>query len=453
MLNATEICEKIKNYFDRLFWEIDHQQSSRVRLFFLRQIQIAVLVFRDFFADRCMLRASALTYATMLSIVPLLTLMFSLLKGVGAQETLGRFLLKQLTLGSEEIVAAILLYIDNTRFGQLGLVGLVILVLTVLMLLSNIEESFNHIWGVKETRSIFRRFADYSSVVIVGPVFLLAAISMTTTLESRHLLNWLLNIEYLGDALLVLFNYLPYLVMWAAFTSLYIFMPNIKVRFRAALVGGIVGGTLWQFAQWLCIYFQFGVARYNAIYGALAALPIFMVWIYVSWLIVLLGLELTYAWQNMSIIRLEVRGETLSFASREVAVLIILLTVADNFQRSLPPLTLEDICRRLGIPPRLGRELLRMLCELGFLSEVRRGNEETAFLPLCDPATLPLDGIVNALRHDGLDFTKLGKRPVWEIARKLEEQIATAAQTVFAGLTLETLARELNSDEDDQSLA
>ena len=238
------------DFFRHGIWEVDPSQFNRVQFSLLRQAQVASLVFRDFFADNCLLRASALTYTTLLSIVPLLALMFSLLKGLGVQNTLEPLLLKRIAVGSEQIVTQVLQYINNTSVGRLGTVGLLMLVVTVIALLTNIEKSFNSIWGVTETRTLYRRFSDYFSVVLIGPLLLFAAVSMTTTLASQAFVQKLAQMALVGHLILLLFQVLPYLAMWAAFIFLYIFMPNIKVHFRAALVGGIFGGTLWQLAQW-----------------------------------------------------------------------------------------------------------------------------------------------------------------------------------------------------------
>ncbi len=156
--------------------------------------------------------------------------MFSVLKGFGVQNTLEPLILERIAVGSEEIVDNIITYINNTNVGSLGTVGLLALLVTVLALLSNIEESFNHIWGVKETRSLMRRFADYFSVVTFGPIFVLAAISMTATLQTQGFLQHLMRLAFVGELIFLLFKVLPYLAMWAAFTFLYVFMPNIKVR-------------------------------------------------------------------------------------------------------------------------------------------------------------------------------------------------------------------------------
>ncbi|HKK01332.1 MAG TPA: YihY/virulence factor BrkB family protein, partial [Desulfuromonadales bacterium] len=339
-------------------WEIDPKTLSRVRLFWLKQAQIVAVVARDFFEDGCLIRASALTYVTLLSIVPLLALMFAMLKGLGGQNALEPVILEHLAVGSEQIISEIVHYINNTNVGRLGTVGLVFLVIAVLALLSNIEKSFNHIWGVNETRPLFRRFADYFSVVVIGPIFILVAISMTTTLQSQEVVRHLLETVYVGHFLFLLFQVAPFVFMWIAFAGLYIFMPNIKVSPRAALVGGIFGGTIWQLCQWGYVHFQFGVARYNAIYGTMAALPILMVWLYLSWLIVLMGVEVTYASQNLRTIQREIQGDQMNFASRELIALTMLATVSETFYRGERPWGWEGISVELELPPRLTKLVL-----------------------------------------------------------------------------------------------
>jgi membrane protein len=374
MSRFSEKLQKAKDFLGRDVWEFEPAELSRARAFLLRQTQVALLVVRDFQADRCLLRASALTYVTLLSIVPVFALMFSLLKGLGVQNTLEPIILKEIAIGSEQIVTEIIRYINNTHVGRLGTVGLITLVLTVLALLSNIEETFNTIWGVQETRSLYRRFSDYFSVLIFGPIFVLVAISMTTTLESQAFVQTLMEMAYVGEVIYFLFKVLPFIAMWAAFTFLYIFMPNIKVDFRAALIGGIFGGTLWQLAQWSYLFFQVGVARYNAIYGTMAALPIFMVWIYVSWIIVLLGMEVSYAYQHLRHIRLEIRGETVNFASREMIALTILLQVAEAFNRG-ETMAPEEYLRGAGIASAAGQKRDRGTgtTEVSLRSAGRRG--------------------------------------------------------------------------------
>ncbi len=374
--------QRLRNFFQQEIWRIEPEGLNPPQRFLLRLGQVASRTLRDFIADRCLLRASALTYASLLSFVPLLALMFAVLKGLGVQNRLEPLLLEHIAVGSEEIVSRIVQYINNTNVGRLGTFGLVFLVMTVLALLSNIEDSFNAIWYVRETRSLLRRFADYFSVVILGPIFLVLAVTMTASLESQGFILQLKNTVYVGPLVIFLFKVLPYVAMWAAFAFLYLFMPNIRVRLPAALIGGVVGGTLWQLTQWGYVNFQVGVARYNAIYGTMAALPIFMIWIYLSWVIVLLGLEVTYAWQNLGSLRQDELGAETGTAARERVALGIMLYLGGRFRKGEPPGRAHQVARDLGLPSRLVRTIIRQLVHLRLLVEVSDdGHDEAGYLP------------------------------------------------------------------------
>jgi len=433
-----------RTFFEEDLWLMEAEELSRPRALLLRQSRVVIAAFQGFFADRCMLRASALTFTTLLSIVPLLALMFALLKGFGVQNTLEPLILKNLAPGTEEVVAEIIHYIDNTNVARLGVVGLTALVLTVLTLLSNIEKSFNYIWGVDETRPLLRRFSDYFSVVTIGPIFVLAAISMTSSLASNDLIAHLRENSYLGPLVPLLFKSIPFVGMWITFTALYIFMPNTRVTYSAALVGGILGGTLWQLAQWGYVHFLVGVGRYNAIYGTMAALPIFMVWLYLSWMIVLLGLEVSYAWQNLRRAASDIRGPEVNFASRELVSLTAMLVIAENFYRGEKPWDLTRIAAHLNLPPRLAQDILRHLTRLGFLSEVRDGrNGGPAYQPGCALDTLTVHGLLQGLKADGARYTRLRKTPERELVREIEETIEAAGREALDGLTLRALVGKL----------
>ena len=432
---------RLDDFLAHGLWESQGEGISKRRRFFYHNIRIGVIVFRKFFEDRCPMRASSLTYTSLLAIVPLFALMFSVLKGFGVQNTLETIILKKITIGSEEIVHHIVGYINNTNAARLGALGLAILILTVMAMLSNIEKSFNHIWGVRETRSTFRRFSDFLSVLVLGPVFIFAAISMTSTLQSQVFLQRLLEMAYVGEVILILFKTLPFVVMWAAFTFLYIFMPNAKVRLASALVGGIFpGGTIWQLAQWGFVYAQVGVARYNAIYGTLAALPILMVWIYFSWIIVLLGLIVTYAWQNTEIIRRETSEQSVSFMCREKAALAILILVTRKFYENGRPWDLQHISSHLNLPPRLRMRVLDELVDLGFLSEVFDEGEESAYLPAKAPERVAVADVIAEFRRQGESLECSQEVNEWYRVNELEERLQQVETHALEGMTLKELA-------------
>ncbi len=437
--------DKIRSFLQRGIWEVEFEQLSRARAFVLRQAQLLLVVYQGFMADRLLLRASALTYFTLLSIVPLFALAFSVLKGLGVQRTLQPLIIERLTVGMDE-VDYIITYIERTNVGTLGAAGLVTLVVTVLFLLSNIEESFNHIWGIRETRPLFRRFADYFSVLVIGPIFIFAAISMTSALESHALVQRLLETAVVGEAVLLAFRFAPFVVMWIAFALLYIFMPNIKVQIKAALIGGVIGGTLWQLSQWGYVSFQFGMARYNAIYGTMAALPILMFWVYISWTIVLLGAEIAYAVQNINIIRQENRQQKINYLSQEMTALSIMALVACVFERGERPWTAVAISEKLGLPPRLTRSVLEELVHFGFLTPVSEAEEhEAGYQPACPPEKMPVHQIMQKLREGGANLDHPRAAAEWRLARNLEKRLAEADSRALEGMTVGDMVKMLES--------
>ncbi|MEJ2492489.1 MAG: YhjD/YihY/BrkB family envelope integrity protein [Desulfuromonadales bacterium] len=452
MSSLRSVINRSKHFFDHDLWVLDAADKRWWRRFLLSQGQILTIVVRGFIADGCMLRASALTYTTLLSLVPLLALMFAVLKGLGVQNELEPLLLKNLAVGGGTVVTKIVEYINNTNVARLGTFGLIFLVLTVLTLLSNIEKTFNRVWGVQETRPLLRRFTDYFSVVTIGPLFLVLAISMTSTLRSQQLVQSLLDQQYIGEALLSLFEVLPFMIMWLVFAGLYLFMPNVKVNLRAALIGGVFGGTLWQVSQWGYLNFQVGVARYNAIYGTMAALPILMVWLYLSWMIVLLGLEMTYATQNLRSIRQDIRGSRVNFASLEFLSLTVLLFVARRFYLGKTALDQEALSSHLDVPPRLLRKILDELVHLGLLAEIVQEHDGTAYQPAQALETIRLYDVIRGLAVDGVDYSQLGRTRERSVIAKVAERMHAAEKEALDNLTLRDLVLQIE-DAPDQECA
>lgn len=352
-------------------------------------------IIASFFAHQGALRAAALTYTTMLSLVPFLAIAFAVLKGFGVQNALEPLLL-QFAGDSEETISKIIGYVNNTNVKTMGAVGLVILVLTVISLLSSIEKAFNTIFEVEENRSFQRRFSDYLSVVIVGPILILAATSMNTSLQSQWLVKWLIDNTYLGSTILLLFRMVPYLFIWLAMTFIYVFLPNTKVQLRSAVLGGVLAGTAWQIAQWGYFHFEVGMAKYNAIYGTLAAVPIFLVWVYTSWMIVLLGLEVVYAHQYRTL-RAGQRGTGKQAATtREVLALSTLLLLCRHFSSDAPPPEPLQLAEELGITLNEMEELLETLRDLHYAVKV--SGDGSGWLPAHEPAAITIDRVLSALR-------------------------------------------------------
>jgi membrane protein len=254
--------------------------------------QIFRSLIEKFMADRCTTLASALSFSSMLSIVPFLAILLAILKALDVHTTLAPMLLSNVAVGSQEVLARILRYISNTHVGSLGAVGLVTLFLSVMATLDTIEEAFNQICGIGRGKAVHHKLRDYLIVIFGIPILIALAVSLTTSLQHQGVVQWFLGLPGIGKLLLL--RLVPFLSIWIALVCLYFFIPNVRVRLRHALAGGLIAGIAWQVVQWTFIHFQLGVSRYNAIYGTLALLPVFMIWIYTSWIIVLAGMEIVW---------------------------------------------------------------------------------------------------------------------------------------------------------------
>lgn len=424
-------------FFSTTLWELEPDHYRGVRRHGLRYLQIIALVARDFWLDQCPLRAAALSFTTILSLVPFFALTFAVLKGLGVQNKLEPLILEQVTAGSQQMISNIVLYINNTNMTSMGAVGLVGLIVTVIALLANIEEAFNVIWGVRETRSLYRKFSDYLSVVVSGPLLLLAATSITTSLQSQALVKRFISTTYLGDILLFGFQLVPYFSVALALVFLYIFIPNTTVRFRSAIIGGLLAGASWQIAQWGYIHFQVGVSRYNAIYGTMAALPVLMIWIYTSWLIVLFGVEMVYAHQNLRTFLREQRAGSLSHSVKELLALAVLQDIAAAFHTGKAAWTAEQLAEDLDVPLRVVRELLDLLSVSGYLVET--AGDRPSWQPARDLECIPLQEVLKTLKEhgSGCRITRLtgGEQRLRGILDRMEK----GGEDALAGMTLHDL--------------
>ncbi|MDP8233213.1 MAG: YihY/virulence factor BrkB family protein [Candidatus Saelkia tenebricola] len=255
-------------------------------------------IVNNFTKDKCNLHAAALTFITLLTLIPFLALLFAISKGLGIQNFLQNIVLEKLALGKQDLFLNIIKYIKNTNLTTLGTTGIIFLFLTVIRLLGSIETVFNSIWEVNAPRRITRKISDYLTVVILCPIFVFLTFTFTATISSNILVQNLLKFSFINNVYFSIIKFLPFISIWLALSIFYMFMPNKKVNLTTGLISGIIAGTIWQIFQWGYLKFQIGITRYNAIYGTFATLPIFMVWIYFSWIVILLGAELGFVFQN-----------------------------------------------------------------------------------------------------------------------------------------------------------
>jgi membrane protein len=381
----------------------------RNKSFLIKQLRVVLLALRGFDENKCQLKASALTFYSLLAIVPVLAMAFGIAEGFRLRETLEEQLREKLT-GQEEVLTRVIGFADslleNTKTGMVAGIGVLLLLWTVIKVLGNIERSFNDIWGVKKPRSFGRKLSDYLSMMLICPLLFIISSSVTVFIASQIKLITE-RIDLLGAISPLIFaslKLLPYCVIWGLFTFIYIFMPNTKVNFRSALLAGIAAGTIYQLVQWVYIHFQVGVAKYNAIYAGFAALPMFLVWLQLSWLIVLLGAEISFAHQNVDTYEFEPDCLRVSNRFKKLMALRITHLLLKNFCAGEKPLTATQISHTLEMPIRLVRQILFELGDARIVSETPgEGEKEVAYQPAQCPEKYTLDYVVNALDERGSD--------------------------------------------------
>jgi membrane protein len=359
-----------------------------------RILTFPVAVGKRFYEDNCLLHASALAYVSLLSMVPLFAVMFAVLKGLGVQRRLEPMLLSRLAL-DQEVVDQIIGYIDRTNVGTLGALGVALLLLTVISLLGSVEASFNHIWQVQSGRSFWRKATDYVSVVTLTPFLLLAAVALTSSIEQQSMLRWLLQTEFIGEAMLLSLRLAPVAMNVVALGVLYGVMPNRRPYWPAIVIGALVAGAAWYGVQLTYVRMQIGVARYNAIYGALAQLPVTLAWLYVSWTVVLAGAEVAAVF--------EVGADSLNRAvrpSRRAVALELLLQAGKRFRSTGEAIEPRAMARHLDSSVGTVREVVDSLIKAGWLAPVE-GAEERYILAR-DPATIDLEHLERLVNVDAV---------------------------------------------------
>jgi membrane protein len=436
-MNSTQgKIQRLKNFFQEDLLQGDLVGLPRLRRVLYGHIRIIYAAVQGFLENRCALQASALTYMTLLSLVPLLALMFSILKGLGVQNQLEPILMEKLSAGSEEIVKQIVGYIDRTNVKALGALGMLSLLVTAISLVGNIELALNRIWGVQRSRSLGRKFSDYLSVLLTCPILFVAALGLTSSIQTVSIVQWIGALPGASYLVLLLALLSPYVLMWIALTFIYSYLPNTKVRLSSALYGGVIAGTLWQLAQWGYIHFQVGVARNNAIYGAFAQLPIFLVWLYTGWNVVLFGAVLSFAHQNPRKEAQELSVSDAPYSFREELGLKLLWLIGKNFDDGKEPYNAEALAQKLAAPVKLVGEILEQHCRAGFLIPAAREPQEHIYLLAKPPEKLRLDEVIEAMRRYGGEDLKIKKIEGEEDLQKTLDLIAESRREVLSHVTL-----------------
>lgn len=421
---------KLANFIRNDIWRIRLRTVSRHKSFLIKQLRIILLALRGFDEDKCRLRASALTFYSLLSIVPVTAMAFGIAKGFGL-ETLLEDQLRTKFSGHEEVLDRVIGFahslLENTKGGAIAGVGVALLFWSVVKVLSNIEHSFDDIWGIEQPRSLGRKFSDYLSMMLICPVSIIISGSLTVFVTTQVIMitDKVALLGLFSSAIFFALKLLPYCMIWALFTFVYIFMPNTRVRFSSALLAGVLTGTTYQILQWTYITFQVEVTRYNAIYGSFAALPLFLMWLQLSWLIVFFGAEFCFAHQNVDTYEFEPDCLRASNSFKRLLALRITHLLVKHFCHGSQAPNATDISHIMQIPIRLARHILHDLVRSGVVSETKTDDPKvSAYQPARSIDVLTVNYVI-----DALDQTGSANIPVAETD---ESKVLSQAMQTFA---------------------
>lgn len=384
---------------NRLLWETNLSEFSTLQALLIRTLRIFYGAARDLSGGLPSLRAMSLVYTTLLSIVPLLAVSFSVLKGFGAHNQLEPALISLLEpLGEKglQVSNQIISFVDNMKVGVLGSVGTLLLIFTVLSLVKKIESAFNFTWRITVSRNIVQRFSNYLSVILVGPLLLFTAAGVTASFNSSTVLDKIAAIEPFGTILVLTGELVPYILTIITFTLIYGLIPNTKVRFKSALYGAIVATILWKLIGALFTAFIVNSTKYTAIYSTFAILIIFMIWIYVSWLIVLTGASVSYYHQNQDRISDKSQVFRLSCRLREKLALTVMQLIAHNFHNNEPPWTVKTLVKETNISEPALKLIMSTLTENKLLTIT--GGRKQQYLPTQSLENITVEMVLNAAR-------------------------------------------------------
>ena len=415
---------QIKVFLLEDIWRVTDDEISKKKGMMYNAIKIVTLSIKEFTERRIVNKASALTYNTLLAIIPILAILFAIARGFGFSNLLEaqfRSGLEGQAFTAETILSFIDSYLSHAKSGIFIGVGLIMLFYTVLLLTYNMERTFNSIWQVKKPRNLYRKMTDYFSMLLLLPLLILLSIGI-----SIYMSTFLKNVE--GFALLApivkfLVRLTPFVLTWGMFTALYIFMPNTKVKFKYAIFPGILAGTAFQAFQYLYIGSQIWVSRYNAIYGSFAAIPMFLLWTQISWSICLYGAQLCYVAQNLRNFSFSKETENISRRYHDYLCILIMSLICKRFQTDQLPYTAESLSDEHKIPIRLTTTILYELQDLHMIFEtpVEGDDEEMAYLPSVDINRMNVAMLLSRLDKEGSEAFKIDRNRYnapWEALMK-----------------------------------
>lgn len=425
-----------------LVWEPDISTFPRWKAVLWFALRMGHAISRDIAQGMITLRAMSLVYTTLLSLVPMLAVSFSVLKGFGVHNQIEPFLLfYTVPLGEPgiEISTRIIEFVDNMKVGVLGSLGLAMLLYTVISLIQKIETAFNYTWHVTQPRPLIQRFSNYLSVIMIGPVLIFSAIGISASMMSTSAVQHLMTIQPLGWMVEHAQRLLPYTLVLCAFTAIYVVVPNTKVRFASALVGAAVAALLWEGMGHAFASFVANSTKYTAIYSAFAVLIFFIIWIYLSWMILLIGASIAFYHQHPEKMPLGQRAFRLTNEGREQTALMIMRLIGQRYYHKQPAWTLAALNDHIKLPMDTIEEVLNTLVQSRLLAQT--SEEPLTYLPAAPLEDVSVYEVLQTVRQSGDRCRKItALEPDNLVIDNMTSLLNKAASNSLAPFTLRDLA-------------
>jgi membrane protein len=428
------VIERLRTFFTERIWNVRAADLSPGQALLVRASRVAYATVGGFISNRLTVRAAALTYYSLLSVVPFLAFAFAVLKGFGAyaifvEGTVRPYL--QHTFGENPALLGsidrILRFVDRTNVSTLGAVGLLVLVYTSIALLASVEDTLNVIWGARTKRSFLRQVTDYVTLLVTTPLLVAAAATAATAAESSQLVRFLREALWLGPVIDFLLRFSSLAVVGVAFFAVYTILPNVRTRPLSTAVGAAVAAVLWQVVLIVYVRLQVGVSGYNAIYSVLSAIPIFLVWTYASWIVVLVGAQVAASHQNERMVRQRFRAQRVDQATKETLAIAVAAHVARAFLDAGPWRGEEALAERLEISPLTLKEILDALVRASVLVRAPLARE-VRYVPARELDAIRVSDVRDSLRRDaGSDETRAALErnlppPLQRLLRSAEQE-------------------------------
>ncbi|MDR2026082.1 MAG: YihY/virulence factor BrkB family protein [Prevotellaceae bacterium] len=440
MSRTTDLFARIFSFVTHDIWHLNIEVLSKRKAFWIRQLKVLIITVKEFNNGKVNLQASSLSFYLLMSIVPIAAIIFAVSSGFGIEQYLREWLTETFP-DQHEVVNRLLLFVESAlkdaRGSWITGVGIGVLLWSSLSMFVRIEEALNAIWQAKRHRSWARRFSDYLSIMLISPVLLILSNSITVTLRF-YFDSAIEHFPFLGTVKLAIFNFLPLLLVWILFTILYVVMPNVKVRFVPALIAAIIAGTVFYWVEQIYIFSQVSISKYNAIYGSLAAIPLFLLCARIGWQIVLFGAELSFAYQNIDSFEDEImEQENLNHINFTILAIYVLKNITDVFKTGEHPKLVSRLSDELGLSIRSLNVIIKALINCGLILEVNTAHKDDAYVPAMDINRITLKLVLSKLEN-------LGGNIVLEKTHADVERISNLVKNIYDFKDKETVELKIS---------